>query len=290
MNRLTALLLALLLFLPPALTAGAEGSADPVSMLCLNVGKGDAILLTIGDLHYLVDTGYKRTADKLMEMLSRENVTHLNGVFLTHNHKDHYGGLDRLAKSKITIDAFYTPAYCLDGIDAGHPAVQAAARRGQTVQLLQGGNVIEASDTARFTVLGPTVLNKNNENNNSLVMRLDTALGSILLTGDMKSEEEYILLKSGVLAPVDVLKVPFHGDDTACGSAFLNAVRPRVGVISTSTEEEPDTPSRDTLRRLAVIGCETYVTQDAKDAVLVTLTGETPTVRLIDWTGNADSD
>ena len=281
MQRLLIALLSALfcmIFAPSALADSSE-----VTMLCLNVGKADCILLTVENHRYLIDTGYKRTSDLLLDMLAHENVDHLDGVFLTHNHKDHYGGLNALCSSGIPVDAFYTSAYCADGTGSKHPAVIAAAKRGQNAVFLKSGNTIQISDTARFDILAPMKLDTKNENNNSLVIRLDTNEGSILLTGDMKFEEEYQLLKSGLLTPTDVLKVPFHGDNTATSSSFLSAIKPKVGIISTSTKEEKDTPSRDTLFRLASIGCKVYVTQDAASAIRVTLSGGNITVGMENW-------
>ena len=266
---LTALMLCFSAVFPTV--AEEKAGDDGVTILCLNVGKGDAILIRAEGQCFLVDTGYKRTADALMKMLEREGVTRLNGVFLTHNHKDHYGGLNALCTSGIRIDAFYTSAYCQDGFGADHPLVIAAARRGQTVRPLKGGDQVRLSDTAVFDVLAPVRLNNDNENNNSLVMQLETADGSVLLTGDMKFEEEYDLISQGLLRQTDVLKVAFHGDNSSTSMSFLSAVRPRVGLISTSTAEEKDTPSRDVLQRLASVGCAIYVTQDAAYAVRVVL-------------------
>lgn len=280
-------LLILLIILTAAVStvtpSSAEQAGDGVTMLCLNAGKADTILLKTEGRFYLIDTGYRRTSDRLLSMLAHEGVTRLSGVFLTHNHKDHYGGLSDLCASGIRIDAFYASACCVDGTGSGHPMVIAAARRGRTVQFLKSGDTVRVSDHAAFAVLGPTRLNTDNENNNSLVMRLDTADGSILLTGDMKSEEEALLLSEGLLTRTDVLKVAFHGDDTATSAAFLSAVRPRVAVICTSSAEEKDTPAKDTLRRLASVGCAAYVTQDAPDAVRVVLQSGKATVTLENW-------
>ncbi len=281
--RLFILYLAVLSLCLSPVSCRAEEPGSAVEMLALNVGKADCILLRVEGHAYLVDTGYKRSSDQMLAMLAHEGVTHLDGVFLTHEHKDHYGGLNALVSSAIKIDTFYTSAYCLDGFGAKHHAVSAAAQRGQTVNYLKSGDAVEISDTARFTVLGPTKAAKDNENNNSLVMRLETAEGSILLTGDMKFDEEYCLITGGLLSQTDVLKVAFHGDNTSTSTSFLNAVKPRVGVISTSSAEEKDTPSRETLYRLASVGCKTYVTQDAPSAVRVTLSAGNIDVRMEDW-------
>ena len=280
MRRFILLLLMIMLPMYQSITAGSENSSGTVTMLSLNVGKADCILISVEGEHYLIDTGYKRTSEKMLAMLQREGVQRLNGVFLTHNHKDHYGGLNALTASPISIDAFYAPVYCIDSTGAKHQAVTAAARRGQSVNWLKAGDTVQISDSSYFEVLAPFQLNKTNENNNSLVMRLVTPEGSILLTGDMKFEEEYELIRSGSLKETDVLKVAFHGDNTSTSSSFLSFVKPKTAVISTSTQEEKDTPSKETLYRLASMGCSVYVTQDAEYAVRVKLSGGVADVAL----------
>ena len=283
MRRLILLLLMLTFSMCQEVSVRSEDSAGAVTMLCLNVGKADCILLNVEQKYYLIDTGYKRTSDQLLAMLEQEGVDRLSGVFLTHNHKDHYGGLNALCAGSIPIDAFYAPVYCADGTGAKHPAVIAAAKRGQTVVWLQAGDTIQISDTAFFDILAPVKLNKENENNNSLVMRLESSDGSILLAGDMKFEEEYELIRSDVLKENNVLKVAFHGDNTSTSGSFLSIVKPRVAVISTSSKEEKDTPSKDILYRLASVGCKTYVTQDAPYAVRTILSEGRIEVTVEDW-------
>ena len=288
LDRRTAVKLLTVLLLIAALCVNAvpapgEEAPDGLTMICLNAGKADCILIRADGRFYLVDTGYKSTSDQMLEMLRREGVDRLAGVFLTHNHKDHYGGLNALCKSGIPIDAFYASAYSTDGTGSKNKAVAAAAKRGQTAIFLKGGDTVAISDAARFDVLAPTRLNKENENNNSLVMRLSASDGSILLTGDMKFEEEYTLISEGLLEPTDVLKVAFHGDNTSTSTAFLQALRPKLAVISTSSTEEKDTPSREVLYRIAQLGCPVRVTQDAASAVRITLTNGDVSVAMEDW-------
>ena len=261
----------------------AEENADCVRLYALNVGKADCLILQAEGKTYLIDTGYERTAARMLTALEQLQVDHLDGVFITHQDKDHVGGLTRLTQSGITIDAFYTSAFSVDGTGADNLTVSAAARCGQSVNFLKAGDAVQVSDTAAFSVLAPEQYNDENENNNSLVMCFTSAHGSILLTGDMKSEEEYLLLKSGRLTKCNVLKVAFHGDDTASGSSFLKAVQPRIGIISTSTEEEKDTPGSNVLRNLAMIGCETHITQESEYGICVTLKDGKPKTENIEW-------
>ena len=280
--RVLSLLIVLGLCAHAIPSLGEEESAPSgVRMICLNVGKGDAILLSVENRHYLVDTGYKRTWKAVRSMLEKEGVRCLDGVFITHPHKDHIGGLEKLLQSGIQVDMIYAPALSQEASGSAHPAAAAAAKAGKHVRFVKAGELIPASTSSYFEILGPITLNTDNENNNSLIMQLFTPDGSILLTGDMKAEEEFSLLRAGVLSQAEVLKVPFHGDGSASTSAFLRAVRPRVSVISTSSKEEKNTPDKDVLYRLASIGSEIYVTQDAPYAVAVLLKNRKITVRML---------
>lgn len=78
-------------------------SADPADkrMRC-------AALVRFGGLTVLVDAG----PDFRMQML-REDVSHLDAILLTHNHKDHTGGLDDV-RSLNYIDRRRVEIYCED--------------------------------------------------------------------------------------------------------------------------------------------------------------------------------
>ena len=266
----------------PVFSESADTSAQ---LLCLNIGKADCMLLLYGGDAYLIDTGYEQTWPALETALSQFGITRLNGVFLTHCHEDHQGGLMPLAKSDIAVDAWYASRIFYDQKESKHPAKLAAAERGQEVTWLDAGAVIPVGSDASLTVLGPLSVNMDNENNNSLVLRFDSPQGSILLAGDMKEEEEYELLDAGVLTPCDLLKVGHHGDSKATSKAFLEAVRPKAAIILTSTAEEPDTPANSTVRQLDKIGCLVYVSQEFHDAALFSLSGGEVSVEDVTWQG-----
>ena len=52
-----------------------------------------------------------------------------------------------------------------------------------------------------------------------------------MFTGDLESDAEQVLVNSGNLDS-DVLKVGHHGSDTSTSEQFLNAVSPKIVVIS----------------------------------------------------------
>lgn len=280
--RLLCLLLMAAALLSGCVPSRAEGEAR---LLCLNIGKADCMLLSYGGRYYLIDTGYAQTYAALETALAQWGVQRLDGVFLTHCHKDHAGSMEALAQSDIAVEAWYAAEIYYDQKAGKHPASLAAAQRGQQVRWLRAGDVIPAGEGAEFTVLGPLSVNEENENNNSLVMRFSCPEGSILLTGDMKADEEGELLAAGTLTPCDVLKTGHHGDGGATTLALLRAVLPRAAVILTSGFEEPDTPAPSTLSRLAAAGCAVYVSQQAQDALLVSLRQGKIEIQDVAWTG-----
>lgn len=275
------LLLGLVSIGVPGLSETEEG----VRLVCLNIGKADCMLLLYQDEAYLIDAGYAHTYPALQTALAQLGVARLNGVFLTHCHEDHAGGLFPLAQSDVPVGAWYAARIYFGPTALQHPAVLAAAQRNESVVWLDAGNVIPVGTDGSFTVLGPLTLNEDNENNNSLVMRFSSPQGSILLAGDMKEDEEYGLLAAGLLSPCDLLKAGHHGDNKATSKALLNAVMPKAAVILTSTLEEPDTPASSTLKRLSGIGCQVYVSQDYHDALLFTLKGGQVTFQDVQWQG-----
>ena len=261
-------MLSLLFGMIPGVSENDDGA---VRLVCLNIGKADCMLLLYQDEAYLIDTGYEQTYPALKTALAQYGITHLNGVFLTHCHKDHEGGLIPLAQSVIQVDAWYASPIYYDVKEGEHATMLAAQIRNQEVTWLNAGNEIKVGSDASFTVLGPLSVNTDNENNNSLVMRFSSPVGSILFTGDMKTEEEAELFSANAFAPCDVLKAGHHGDNNATGKELLRIVQPKAAVIFTSTREEPDTPAPSALKRLNNMGCAVYVTQDFHDALMLTL-------------------
>lgn len=248
--------------------ASAEGS-QPLTLLAVNVGKGDALLLNCGSHTYLIDTGKVEHWGDLSRALKTLHITHLDGVIFTHTDKDHVGGAQALAMSSIQVDAWYSSAYYADVKESKHPVLLAAALRNQPVQWLKAGDALPLGD-GQLRVIGPMSESKT-ENCNSLVMVAEAGSGRMLLAGDMEHAEEYELLNAGVIPACDVLKVGNHGEGDATSESLVRYVKPQIAVISTSTSEEPDTPDRDVLRILRAFGVEVYETQKATLGVMVTL-------------------
>lgn len=279
-KKILSLLFTCVLLLSACAPAMAQSE---VSALFINVGKADAILIFLGEECYLIDSGTKDSHEQLMRVLDVYGISHLDAVFITHTDKDHAGGLKKLFKAGITTDVLYASVFYAETSLDDHRAYEAAKKYEVPLQWLSAGDTVTAADGSVFQVLGPLSQDPLSDNNNSLVMRLETAEGSMLLTGDMELAEEAELLEAGVIAPADVLKVAHHGEDDATSLAFALQVSPQWSVISTSTAEEPDTPDKKVISRLMQSKSSVAVTQDAEVGILISLSGGQASAQLINW-------
>ncbi len=282
MKSLLILLLAAVLALLPLFSAGAESADSDVWMYALSVGKADAILLSVDGHTVLIDTGYAWSRGRILAGMAEMGVTSLDAVFVTHLDNDHIGGLTWLAESGIEIGCWYASAMYMDVKEPSkHPVTKAAALRGEEVVFLQAGDEV-ALGSAVLKVLAPLVLAEDKDDNNSLVMMLESSEGRILLPGDIEYPAEQLLLSAGYDLDSDVLKVANHADDDTNSPAFTQAVSPQIAVISTSTAEKSDTQDKSVVRMLQAQGAEVLVTQECTGGILVRLVDGTASAQRID--------
>ena len=98
------------------------------------------------------------------------------------------------------------------------------------------GDVLRADEDAWVEILWPDCQNPEieDENMNSLIFKIHWYGVTVLITGDISTEGEAMLLEkyqgTNVLK-CDVLKVAHHGSAYSTSDAFLEAVKPSIAVI-----------------------------------------------------------
>jgi competence protein ComEC len=95
----------------------------------------------------------------------------------------------------------------------------------------------------------------DDDNRASLVLRVTMGRFDLLLAGDIPVEAEQELLRTGLPLDAAILKVAHHGAGTSTSQAFLEAVDPRLAVISVGAENTFGHPADEVLARLSGADC-----------------------------------
>lgn len=199
----------------------------------LDVGQGDAIVIRDRVHNVLVDGGGRNEDQRfgetrLLPMLLDRGIRRLEAVVLTHAHPDHCGGLPAVVTHLDVGEVWISPRR-FQGVCATE-LLEACRITATPIRLLHDGDLWTVGD-AKFTVhLADRTLRRSPENNASVVLQVTLGMRTILLTGDIERDAEAYF--SDRLLQSDVLKVAHHGSKTSTTPFLLDAVKPRIAVIS----------------------------------------------------------
>ena len=222
-----------------ALLGAVPGSAPGqfVRVQVVDVGQGDGILIRTPNQQWvLIDAGPDRT---LADSLGPEfGVTRLALVIVSHRHSDHYAGIERVLRS-LPVDRFVgnledCPNRTTDD------GIRAALNDRHIPAQSLGADTL-AVDGVQFIVLPPDPVDDAcpvDENNNSLVVRMEYGTFSMLFAGDADEEERtWLVANERNLLDVTVLKAAHHGANNGTSADWLAAVTPQAVVISAGVVE-----------------------------------------------------
>jgi competence protein ComEC len=262
--RSLALIIATVLVVVPPLS----GNSGRLVVHFLDVGQGDSALVVFpGGATMLVDGGgepaftthglYDTTIGQFEAPIDRDDgwvdprdsrfrvgeavvsrflwTQHrrrLDYILATHADADHIAGLCDVAHN-----------FCIGEALVGHVPTDNSEfirfRRETQVQsipvgVLEAGQQFEIQGVLVQVLWPPRARGSpvTSGNNDSVVVRLVYGSIAVLLAGDIEQPAEDQLVRSGLDLRSDVLKVPHHGSKTSSSEAFLDAVRPRCGIIS----------------------------------------------------------
>ncbi len=232
----------------------ARESGRTLDIHVLSVGQGDAILLqTPGGRWSLVDggprtAGFDAGARVILPFLRRRGVRELDVVVVSHGDADHLGGIPSVLEH-VDAELVLEPGQAL-GTALYLEYLALVDARGLAWRAARAGDSITLGDLS-IAVLHPAadwLKDEFEPNENSVVLHVRYGCFDALLVGDAGLPVEQELLSS---APeVEVLKVGHHGSASGTTGAWLDALRPRVAVISVGRNRYGH-PAPDVLARLA---------------------------------------
>ncbi len=209
MKKIFALALALLFCLLSFAACGEEVQSD-LRVLFFSVGKADAILIETKSETILVDTGYEEDYTTIKSALTREGITTIDHMILTHYDKDHIGSAQELLSS-CTVGTLYLPDYQGMGGEYADLAVFLTQYNGATETVTDLVTLSLDGFTMTIDPTRLTSLTSEDDNDHSLIISLKNDNFSMLLMGDAEKSRvvEYASRDS---SHYDVVKLPHHGD------------------------------------------------------------------------------
>lgn len=219
----------------------------------LDVGSGLAVVVRTSAHALAYDAGPAWGGDTdsgdriVVPFLRGEGIARLAGQVVSHADDDHAGGAAFVAVSR-------RPAWLLSSLPPGD-ALHGLAPRSVRCE----AGLRWEWDGVEFVVLHPAgeghgAARPMKENDRSCVVRVGAAGASMLLTGDIEARGEAGMLARGAALRADVLLVPHHGSRTSSSAAFLDAVAPRLAVVSTGYRNRFGHPHATVLVRYGARG------------------------------------
>lgn len=239
-----------------------------LKVIFLDVGQGDAILISQGSNQVLIDGG--KDGKVLLEKLGRYIPfwdRQIETVIATHPDADHIGGLIDAAKAYQIENVIETAA---PSDSQTYLAWEGAIRHANKIEAVKGAG-IKFADGAEMATLFPFAPadsgSDKNSNAESVVEKLVFGETEFLFTGDLPAEQEIELIKNNVDIAADILKVAHHGSKYSTSQEFLDAVRPQTAVISVGKNNTYGHPNQETLDRLKNSNVKIFRTDEGGDII-----------------------
>lgn len=225
----------------------------------INIGQGDAILITNNDFNILIDGGSNKYEEQLITYLKKQDISIINFVIATHPHEDHIGSMDAIIKN-FKINTFIAPAVTTDDIDFIN-LIKALKSKNLKINIVEDNFTINLGNEHNLTFLWAGNTTFDNINNNSLVLKYTNKDVSFLFTGDIEKEiESRLQYLTPDLMPSTVLKVAHHGSGSSSTMNFLNIVNPSISIITCGIGNDYGHPHKNTLKNLSDINSKIYRT------------------------------
>lgn len=237
----------------------------------LDVGQGDGICILTGDgTSIFIDGGSSNVSKagtyRILPFLKCRGIRRIDYWFVSHCDADHVSGLSEVIESgypiKYLVAAKYAPK------DEEWLALQKSAKEKKIPILrMKPLDVIRSRKNLwNIQCLSPgKSLNQADRNENSLAILYQSDICTGFFAGDIGEETEKKILEhaseSGKLLKADLYKASHHGSDNSNCKALLEALSPKIAVISCGLKNSYGHPGKGTMKRLSETNARIYETR-----------------------------
>ena len=242
---------------------------DKADIVMVDVGQGDSMHIKAGGKNYLVDGGgsdkFEVGKKTLKPYLLKNEVSHIDGAFVSHLHTDHYRGICELAKDGM-IDSIFV--YEMNHLKVKQIMNDTGLSQDRIFFLRKGHKILLGKNSMLEVLWPPSytdekyiemIADEADENDSCLIMKITVNGVSLLATGDLGENGEHDIIEAYNIAgnqsandilEADILKVGHHGSKTSSCDNFLDAVSPSFAAIQVGKNNMYGHPAKETIERL----------------------------------------
>jgi competence protein ComEC len=236
----------------------------------LDVGQGDGIYFSTGDRTNVFIDGGSSSIDKvgkynILPFLKSRGVRKIDMWFVTHSDTDHISGLVEALESGYPIGKIVTSKQMMEA-DSFEQVKKAAEHRQVEIVGVNADDIITfPEEDTEVEILSPVNGDREEDINKlSLVFSIKSGGFNALFTGDIDKETEKKIIDrkgAGELSDITILKAAHHGSRFSNSKEFLEAVSPKITMISAGRKNRYGHPGNETLERLKEAGSKIYCTK-----------------------------
>ena len=236
---------------------------DKLEVDFIDVGQADSILVSNKNETMLIDAGNNENGQDVVKFIKNKGISKINYLIGTHPHADHIGGLDDVINSDLEIENVYMPKIQTN-TKTFEDVLDALRNKNLKVTAPKKGDAFKIGD-ANCEIMTDSILDNENFNLSSIVIKLQFGEKSFLFMGDAESENE----KTINWPKTDVLKVGHHGSNSSSSQEFLNQVKPEYAIIMAGNDNSYGLPKQKILDRLNKIGAKIYRTDELGTIIMI---------------------
>lgn len=230
-------------------------SENKLTAAFLNVGIADCCVLSTGSQTVMIDCGDNSGNDIITHYLNQNNIQQIDLIIISHFDSDHCNQLTNIVRQFDVKEVITSKP--MSASDSALDIIKQCENEGVLIEYKGFGDIINKDDI-KISVLSPDSAFKS-DNDNSLVVKVDSFGKSLLFTGDAGESVEKAILKKNIDLDCNIIKAAHHGSGTSCLNDFLSAADPEYAVVSVGLNNY-GLPSLETVSRLENAGAEVFRT------------------------------
>lgn len=240
-------------WLPLLASLPASPAQGEIAVTAFDVGQGMALLIETRAHRLLYDAGPLYSPESnggnrvIGPYLKARGIGRLDGMIITHSDADHAGGA-------LAVMQAVKVGWVASSLPQEHPIVNAAALHTRCVAGQRW-----SWDGVLFEMLQPAPASYGDSalkpNARGCTLRISAGAHAMLLAADIGAAQEAQLVDGDASQlRADVLLAPHHGSGTSSTPAFLQAVRPALGIFQVGYRNRYRHPKAEVYERYSEMG------------------------------------